>query len=242
MDLYIVTGASSGLGKALTKIALQEGHQVIAIARSPVAKQDRLDVIQQDLKDVCKISAPLKVALQKHDLNKFGSICLINNAGVVEPVGHAQDLDDDSIIGNIEVNLTAPMVLTSAFLEATKAFNGWRTIVNISSGVAVNPIASWSAYSAAKGGLRIYSHALAKEFKSQVKTRVLSFSPGIMDTKMQGVIRNQPENKFADVKRFKAYKDEGQLLAPEVVAKALFDFVKKPGSFQCVDLSIQELL
>lgn len=242
MDLYIITGASAGLGKAITELALREGHQVIAIARSFIPKQDRLQSIQQDLGEFKKLPSLVRLLFSQHEIKKFNSIHLINNAGIIEPIDLSQNLNATSVAKNIEINLIAPMIFTNSFLSYTRNFQGWRTIVNISSGVAEKPKASWSAYSAAKGGLRIYSHSLAQEFVGLEKTRILCFNPGIMDTQMQAVIRNQSEDRFKEVEKFKAFKTEGKLLAPEAVAKALVDLIKIPASFPKIDINILELL
>jgi benzil reductase ((S)-benzoin forming) len=242
MDFYIITGASRGLGKAVAKTALKDGDQVVTISGSKSANQNGIQAIQQDLRELDKLPDLIRSILESNDYNRFSSLLLINNAGTIEPIDLAQNLNPDDVAKNIKINLIAPMILANAFLRETSAFRGWRTIVNVSSGVAEKPKVSWSAYSAAKAGLRNYSQTLALEFVDSERTRILSFNPGIMDTEMQAVIRSQPQEKFAEVERFKGFKNEGKLKAPEQVAKALIDEIKKRGAFSKTELNIQDLL
>ena len=132
-------------------------------------------------------------------------------------------------------------MIANAFLDLTEEFDGWRTITNVSSGVAERAKASWSSYSAAKAGLRIYSQALAQEMSEYPKTRVLSFNPGIMDTEMQKVIREQSEDVFAEVGKFRGYKEEGKLVPPAEVARKLLSLLENPEQIQKVEYSVAEL-
>jgi len=242
MEFFIVTGASRGLGAAIAKLALQRGHQVAAIARSAMKPQERLDIFQRDLNKIDELPDLMREVLSRHGLTQFTAIHLINNAAVLEPIGAVPNLDAGKLEQNIRINLIAPMALSSAFLKQTEAFKGTRTVVNISSGVADSPLASWSAYSAAKSGLKNFSHALALELKGDERTRVISFSPGIMDTEMQATIRRQSKETFADVDRFKRYKAEGQLLPPETVAKTLLKLLENPARLSRVDLNVYDYL
>lgn len=239
MPLTIVTGASKGLGFSLVKLALDRGQTVMTISRSPLHfSHPNLTEIQQDLSVVNRLPDLVSSLFKNLHLNKFNSINLINNAGIVTPVGPAAVNATADIRANIETNLLAPMVLTSEFLKHTKEFKGWRTITFVSSGVAERPKPTWSAYSAAKAGLKAYAHALAGEFSAEDLVRIVSFSPGIMDTPMQELIRAQSSENFPEVERFRAFKRDHQLLPSDAVANTLLDFLKNPEALQKVDLSI----
>lgn len=242
MEFFIVTGASRGLGAALTNLAIQKGHHVAAIARSPIAPRERLESFQQDLNEIERLPDLLHEVLSRHNLTQFSALNLINNAASLEPIGLIPNLGAHELDKNIRINLVAPMVLTATFLKLTQNFNGLRTIVNVSSGVADSPLASWSAYSASKSGLKNFSHALAQEIKSDEKTKVISFSPGIMDTEMQAIIRRQTKETFSEVDRFKRYKAEGQLLSPESVADTLLKILENPKRLSRVDFNVYDHL
>lgn len=242
MEFFIVTGASRGLGAAIADLALRKGHHVAAIARSTMQAKERLDIIQRDLNKIGELPDLMHEVLSRHDLAQFTAIHLINNAAVLEPIGLVPTLDARELDRNIRINLVAPMALTAAFLKQTNEFKGRRTIVNVISGVADSPLASWSAYSAAKSGLKNFSHALALELKDDEKTKVISFSPGIMDTEMQATIRRQSKEVFADVDRFKRYKEEGHLLPPETVARTLLKLLENPARLHRVDLNVYDYM
>ncbi len=143
---------------------------------------------------------------------------------------------------NIDLNLTAPVVLTNTFLNLFQNYSGFQIIVNISSGVADHPKAHWSVYSATKAGLKKYTETLVQEYNLNQKIKMISFNPGVMDTDMQLTIRSQTLEHFPDVDRFKKLKNEGALLSAKQVAKVLFDHIENLDLVQSEDLSIQDLL
>jgi benzil reductase ((S)-benzoin forming) len=246
MDLFIVTGASKGLGLSLAKLLLLENQTVVGIARSPITvpcpDPGRFFAIQQDLAQTHRLNDVITGIFEQLPPEPLSSIHLINNAAIIEPVGLADTNPPGQIKANLDINLMAPMILCSSFLRRLKDFRGWLTITNVSSGVAERPLASWSAYSTAKAGLKLYSHALAQETPKDRKLKVLSFSPGVMDTDMQATIRDQSAEAFPEVERFHALKRNQQLLAPDEVARILIDLLKSPEKLKRVDLNVLDLM
>src|SRR5690606_25852891 len=112
-------------------------------------------------------------------------------------------------VGNaLRVGLEAPMQLTAAFLEATRAWvqAGWRgprKVLNISSGMGRNAMASQSPYCAAKAGLDHFTRCCALEEAGQPGgARLVSLAPGVIDTDMQIHLRGSDERGFPDRQRF----------------------------------------
>jgi benzil reductase ((S)-benzoin forming) len=94
-----------------------------------------------------------------------------------------------------------------------------RRIVNISSGAGRRPISGWSAYCAAKAGLDMASRVVALEARGRGQAvEVTSLAPGVIDTGMQGAVREASAEDFADVERFRRMKAEGALRSPAEVA------------------------
>ena len=216
MNLYIVTGTTKGLGKALVeRIALDSDNEIIALARAadaPIPGGARLEV---DLADLAALEATFDRIEQRMEGKRYAKAVLINNAGVVEPVGPLERVDASELARNLAVNLLAPMLLMRRFLRATEGVALLRRIVNISSGAARRPIAGWGAYCAAKAGLDMATRVVALEARA---VEVASLAPGVIDTAMQGVVRSASERDCPDVERFRRMKAEGELRSAEEVA------------------------
>ncbi|QHJ71176.1 SDR family NAD(P)-dependent oxidoreductase [Planococcus halotolerans] len=217
MEAYIITGASKGIGLALSKQLAEKGHQVYGIARSFSKEWPGTKSFDFDLLKTSEIPALLE--------NIFGFIpedceiiTLINNAGTITPIGFAGNNPADEISGSIALNLTAPMITTGAFITQAADFPSQKRILNISSGAGRNAYEGWSAYCAGKAGLDHFSLCLEKEYKD-IKT--MSIAPGIIDTDMQGKIRESSETDFPMIENFIAYKEQGKLSTPEQTAKQL---------------------
>ncbi len=213
MNLHIVTGGSRGLGQALCEYFRSRGDHVAEISRSG---QYVFDLSSERPKEEV-----IKQIFLDFPMEAYKKITLTNNAGMVTPVRHIANLEEADVKTNIQLNLIAPMALTSAFLKHTVDFQGVRVIANISSGVATHPLAQWAPYSASKAGLENFSNALEQEFEGNAKVRVINFQPGVVDTEMQNTIRNISKSDFEHLDRFIALKETGQLSPPEEVAQRL---------------------
>jgi benzil reductase ((S)-benzoin forming) len=149
----------------------------------------------------------------------FGKAVLVNNAGVVAPVGPLDAVDARELERNIAVNVTAPLLLMRRFLRATASVP-LRRVINISSGAGRRPIFGWSAYCAAKAALDMASRVAALEAQARGQpVHVVSLAPGVIDTPMQAVVRGASVEAFADVERFRKMKEEGVLRPADDVAR-----------------------
>jgi len=215
MDLYVVTGTSRGLGHALAE-QLRTTPQVrlVTVGR-------RGATVVADLATAEGAQAASEAIAREAAHGPYGKAVLINNAGVVDPVGPLDEVDAEALARNLHVNLVAPMLLMRGFLRATAAVP-LRRIVNISSGAGRRPVVGWSAYCAAKAGLDMASRVVAVEAEWRgTPLEIVSLAPGVIDTGMQAVVRGATEAAFPDVARFKALKAEGHLRRPEDVASEI---------------------
>jgi benzil reductase ((S)-benzoin forming) len=243
--LYIITGASRGMGLALAEQLLDKSHQIIGISRQQnpalqVAANDagvQLDQWQQDLAD--SVSAGLRLRAWFGDAgikeSHFLSATLINNAGVIANVGPLSQAKASDLSNALRVGLEAPMQLCAAFLAATEAWAIPRKVLNISSGLGRRALASQSAYCAAKAGMDHFTRSLAlDEALKPNGARVCSLAPGVIDTDMQIQLRAASDEKFPDKAGFVALKERGQLSSPTQAAALLIaylhrsDFGSKP--------------
>lgn len=223
METFIITGASKGIGSALSKQLAASGHQVIGIARTQPEDWAGALFITHDLTDIAGISRVMAQAAQEISADA-DTVTLVNNAGTVEPIGFAAANDGQDIEKSITLNLTAPMALSSAFLRETGSVNK-RRIVNISSGAGRKQVKGWSAYCAGKAGLDHYTSCLDAEYEN---LKAVSVAPGIIDTGMQEKIRESGEDDFPQIEHFRNYKSSGKLSSPEDTAAGLIQLMQRP--------------
>ena len=219
MNLYVVTGATRGLGEALARqIAAQPGNRLVTLGRAP---SDAIN-IHVDLADGAAVERAGDELERRIGAQPFDRAVLINNAGVIAPVGPLEKVDAVELERNLAVIFVAPILLMRRFLQATSHVP-LRRIVNISSGAARRPIFGWSAYCAAKAGLDMASRVVALEAAERgLAIEVASLAPGVIDTPMQATVRGASAEDFVDVERFRAMKAQGALRpAADVAADIL---------------------
>lgn len=220
--IYIITGTSSGIGKALAQFYLQKGEHVIGISRSNVIQHENFKFISCDLSDKQQLH---KLDLLKHADKENYPIRLINNAGIIGDIHRAHELTLTHYTDMAMINLVAPQFLCSYVLQ-TFGFDQVDTIINITSGAAQRPVPSWSAYCASKAGLDLFAQTLHEEFKELGKsTKIFNVAPGVVDTKMQVNIRESQQENFSRRQDFVDLKKNNELRTPEEVAALLDQFL-----------------
>lgn len=253
MEYFVVTGASRGLGAALCRRILDRGDAVVGVARSDNAglweyaarggAVDRFRYVRKDLAETRGLEdlyAPL-LAMLEHDPPQ--GVHLINNAGLLEPVGPVESYDFGLLDRHIMTNLTAPMALSAAFLARIKPRKELAgcpmTIVNITSGAGEKPYYGRGPYCATKAGLEMFTRVMAAEqYHRESMVRAYAVRPGVVDTDMQAFSRRQPKEMIGDPERFRRLKREGRLTPPERAAESILRTIDdaRIGSGDIVDL------
>ncbi|PSL50991.1 benzil reductase ((S)-benzoin forming) [Salsuginibacillus halophilus] len=237
MKHVIVTGASRGIGAAVTQAAAGENTIIHAISRSQndiaweKARTQGAEVIHYscDLTNAESADKTLADIFHTHLPASGDTWVLINNAGMVSPVAPAGQAESNEIQHSLRVNVEAPLLLANRFTQALQAVDAFKMVINVSSGAGKQPITSWSSYCAAKAAVDMYTKTAGLEQKeNEHPVYFTAFAPGIVDTDMQSHIRSHSEDTFAHVDQFRAYKENNQLLAPETVAKALLRLIESP--------------
>jgi len=224
MDLYIVTGHTKGLGQALVaQLGAEQDIELIALGRArdgPIPGGAQLFV---DLADSRAVEATFDRVEERLRGKRFAKAVLVNNAGVISPVGMVDRVEAIDLERALAVNFTAPILLMRRFLIATATSAKLRRVINISSGAGRRPIFGWGAYCAAKAGIDMVSRVAALEAQTaHTGVQVVSLAPGVIDTPMQGVVRSATPEEFVDVERFRQMKADGELRDPvEVAAEIL---------------------
>ncbi|NUZ07163.1 SDR family NAD(P)-dependent oxidoreductase [Piscinibacter koreensis] len=234
--LYILTGASRGLGAAIARQLVDPAHTLLCLSRATSPALDefasergvRVEQWSVDLADPPAAAARLETWLRAEG-GAFDAATLINNAGVLAPAGALDAAGDATISSALRVGLEAPMLLAAAFLRATADRSGARRILNVSSGLGRRAMAGQTTYCAAKAGLDHFTRALAlDEALKPNGARVCSLAPGVIDTDMQQQLRSADDPGFPDRRNFVYLKDAGQLTSPENAAARVLAYLARP--------------
>ena len=212
--LVVITGASSGIGRAMAQRMASQGQTVVAIGRRAVpleALAASAPDIEACVADVATEGgqAAIVAAVSQRPVR-----WLIHNAGVLEPVGPLLSQDAAAIRGSLAINLEAPIALTRQLLPVMES--GGR-ILHVSSGAAHRALAGWGAYCISKAGLYMAYEVLRQELDG-TGVAIGTLRPGVVDTPMQTLIREQSIEDFPAVERFRALKSAGELSDPVDVA------------------------
>ena len=161
---WLVTGASSGLGRALTETALAAGDTVVGAMRRPERIDDLLVEhagsllpIAFDVRDTQSAPAVVEAAI-----DRFGRVDVLVNNGGVGQIGSAEEVDDARLRDMLEQHVVGPAALTRAVLPGMRA-RGTGTIVQMSSQGGRISFPGVGSYSAGKFALEGWSEALAGE-------------------------------------------------------------------------------
>lgn len=234
--LYILTGASRGMGLAIAEQLLKPEHSLICISRKTNDKLQQhaqsagaaLEQWSHDLTQSIPVAAKLAHWLQHQGRTDWASATLVNNAGTIAqlvPLSHADPAD---LAHALRVGLEAPMQLTAAFLHATEAWTGLRRVLNISSGLGRRAMASQAGYCAAKAGMDHFTRCVAlDEALKKNGAKVCSLAPGVIDTDMQALLRNADVKAFPDQGNFASLKNNDQLTSPAEAASRLLTYLAR---------------
>jgi NAD(P)-dependent dehydrogenase (short-subunit alcohol dehydrogenase family) len=244
-NLYILTGASRGMGLAMAEQLLGPDNHLLCISRHTVdaltAKAAGLNCLLAqwplDLQDGVAASERLTHWLDSLSVSDFGSATLINNAGVIPDIAPLSGTDPAQLIRALRVGLEAPMLMTGAFLRATEHWSVPRKVLNISSGLGRRAMASQTAYCAAKAGMDHFTRCLAlEEAIKPFGAKVCSLAPGVIDTDMQVQLRSANATAFPDQTSFLNLHKNGQLSTPaEAAAMVLARLARADFGSQPVD-------
>jgi len=168
----IVTGYSSGIGLAISNKLKENGYNIIKL--------------QTRLEDISNLEIEVKNILKKYDID-----ILVNCAGVGIFEPHEQ-ISIKDIKHLIDINLTAPIILTNLLLRSLKKTQG--KIINISSIEATKHSKFSALYTATKSGLRDFSLCLFEELRKS-GVAVTSINPDITDTNFFDNLKFKPSNK-----------------------------------------------
>ena len=182
--VWLITGASSGFGRALAEAALADGDVVVGAARRPgalddlvVAHPDQMEALGLDVTDTVAAEAAVRGVVARH-----GRIdVLVNNAGRTH-VGAFEETTEHELRELFDLHVFGPAALTRAVLPSMRARRSG-AIVQMSSMGGQLSFAGFSAYSGTKFALEGMSEALADEVR-EYGVKVLVVEPGAFRTSL----------------------------------------------------------
>ena len=216
----IVTGHTRGLGAAIAAELVQRGVSVLGLARSR-ADVSGIEQAELDMADPAALQAWLAGNALRDFLGDATQALLVNNAGVVTPVGPLAAQDPAAVLRAVSLNVAAPLALSAAFVQA--APQAERRILHISSGAGRAAYPGWSVYCATKAALDLHARAVQLDGGPQIS--ICSLAPGVIDTDMQATIRATPDADFPLRQRFVDLNEAGALVSPGDCARALVDYL-----------------
>jgi NADP-dependent 3-hydroxy acid dehydrogenase YdfG len=233
-QVAVVTGASSGIGKAIALGLAAQGASLCLVGRKLETLQSVADAAkgkasqhycyQADLavdREVDELIADIKRDIQAVDI-------LVHSAGVIW-LGPLEAASADQLDGHYKTNLRAPYVLTQGLLPALKSRQGQVLFVNSSAGLTAK--ANAGQYAASKHALKAVADSLREEV-NPAGVRVLSLFLGRTASPMQAAVY---------AREGKAYHPE-LLMQPEDVAAMAIHALTLPRSIEVTEISMRPLL
>jgi short-subunit dehydrogenase len=194
----VLTGASSGIGRALALEAARDRFRIFAVAR----RADRLEELTTEIRaaggaceslvaDVTAIDAPQRIV--DAAMRAFGRIdVVVNNAGA-GALGNLLEIDDDAIDAQWQLHVAAPLRIARAALPNLRAVHG--QLVFLGSGLARVPIPNYGAYAPAKAAIRAAATQLRRELDAD-DIAVTYVDPGLVATEFHQAMGTERSNSI----------------------------------------------
>lgn len=217
-EIYLVTGASSGIGYALCCHLARRHKKVLAIAR----RESSLIQLKNEYPDYVTIF-PANLSQQTERERVIASIDtdlkiagLVNNAASVDPLSRIQNISLEAWHQQIAINLDAPLFLTQGLLPFLE---GGR-VINITTGSTGFALSGVAGYAMTKAALNTFSRFLHTECQDK-NIFVTSAHPSVVKTDMVEHITEQEDTSLGIVKAQKAFKKDNRYLDVNIPAKFL---------------------
>jgi short-subunit dehydrogenase len=221
MATAVVTGASRGIGEAISQRLLELDYNVIGISRTidknPI-HHPNFKALTCDLSDE-KMTASILTLLSADP--SITILCNVAGFGVFEP---HEEISPNTLSKMVTLNLTAPMMLSNGLLRALKFNEG--IIFNITSIEALRHSKFSAIYTATKAGLRAFSLSLFEEVRKS-GVNVVSINPDMTAT------------SFFDELRFETSREFDKRLEAEDIADAVQNILQMRNGVAITDITIR---
>jgi benzil reductase ((S)-benzoin forming) len=223
--LVWISGASSGIGRALAATVPWDGARVIGISRGrPGGAVEHLALDLADPAAWPLVGASFREELAGSDPDR---VVFVHAAGTLAPMGFAAEVDSAAYQASVLLNSASPQVLGQLFLAAAAPLSARGNLVVISSGAASSVYPGWTAYGAGKAAVDQWVRNAGAEQDRRGGVQVLAVAPGTVDTGMQEQMRNTPEADFPSRQKFQDLYDQGKLSDPHDVATRIWGLLDR---------------
>ncbi len=213
----LITGCSSGLGLALTKLYLDKGYNVYGISRKKPQIEHKNFYFE--VFDLSKIQS-IKDGLTQFIISAEEFDYVYLNAGRLGAIKPSIDVSTNELKDVYELNVYANKELLD-ILYNIKVNN----IIAISSGASKNGSKGWASYSLSKAGVNMLINLYSKEL---IDTKLIALAPGVIETPMTDYIRfDIDDEKFPSAKKLK----NGEIQTPKVAANRIFEFTNRLNKY-----------
>lgn len=221
MKRVLITGATSGIGLAISKKLLSMGHVVYGVGRD----FSKVDIENNNFYPiVCDLIKYQNIEEMVKKLKKEVEIDILINCAGIGYFGPHEEINPTKLHKMIALNLEAPLILTQLLLRDLKKKEG--VIINISSITATKSSTYGCAYSATKAGLVHFSKGLFDEVR-KTGVQVISILPDITKT------------PFYDELNFREGEEEESYILPECVADAVENILSQRRGTVITEVIIQ---
>ena len=221
MKRVLITGATSGIGLAISKKLLSMGHVVYGVGRD----FSKVDIENNNFYPiVCDLIKYQNIEEMVKKLKKEVEIDILINCAGIGYFGPHEEINPTKLHKMITLNLEAPLILTQLLLRDLKKREG--VIINISSITATKSSTYGCAYSATKAGLVHFSKGLFDEVR-KTGVQVISILPDITKT------------PFYDELNFREGEEEESYILPECVADAVENILSQRRGTVITEVIIQ---
>ena len=227
----LITGTSSGIGKALAKLLLSENYLVFGYSRTNQIENKNFTFTKIDLSNMEEVQK-----LKFPDIDVASDFLLVNNAATIGSILPIHKKTNEEILREYNLNIISPTLLSRKFIN--NYANNKKLLINISSGAANKPIPSWSTYCATKSGLDMLTKVIHKEKHENLK--IFSIHPGVVNTNMQEEIRRSDANFFPIKQQFIDYYNKNELFSVDFVALKIFQIIAKNEDLNEIILNLRD--
>ncbi|MCC5919780.1 MAG: SDR family NAD(P)-dependent oxidoreductase [Cyclobacteriaceae bacterium] len=243
MRVFIITGSSKGIGKALAEQLLSAGNNhVVGISRTHSIDHENYQALSIDLSTEPHVwAANTEELFTQLSQREWDEAVLINNAGMLGTAAYVGELNPGEISRVLHLNVSAVIQLTHQFLKAFRGMSFSRQIINISSGAGKSPVDGWGLYCTSKAALDMFSEVVALEQRNRKESvKVFAVAPGVVDTEMQSEIRASDPKQFSKIDKFLNLKNENQLYSPDRSAKKIIELINRKNEFESVTQDVRK--